>query len=491
MDGAAMKMEIAFVIAFIICAFSISLQAQDTAAVAKTIHADSLIKIMFLSTEDSVYTSANGIDTILAPTKIITHMVTCGEHVFYFAKTGYDELVLPLVIFEPTTIPIHLESKRASNKDMLPLITVLRVLSEPAGAQILLDGNNIGITPKELPIEAGNHSLMLQKELYYNDSLKFTALEGRRKEICRVLNPHFGSIEILSLPEPGADVFINNVKVGTTPYYNPQFLSNTYQVRLAKPRYYDTTFSINMEDQQFKRCIVPLSENYAELTIKAPWSNIFINDSLVGSEQFAAHVVPGNYKIRTERGWQYTPAEIRLSLATKDQKEFLLEPMPRLGTFAVIAEPYEANNADIYINGDKKGIAPFVQPMLIGDYSILARCAGFVPASGSFVIKEKEKTSYKFHFVSLATARQQAIARWSTWKWIAGGVSVVAIGSAAYFYLTYKKDYRNYAAAKETDAALASRSAAERNQKYFTLTISIGSATTLASLFSWFMQAQQ
>ncbi len=196
-------------------------------------------------------------------------------------------------------------------------------------------------------------------------------------------------------------------------------------------------------------------------------------------------------KIRTERGWQYAPAEIQLTLAAKDQKEFLLEPMPRLGTLSVIAEPYEANNADIYINGDRKGAAPFVQPMLIGDYSILARCPGFVPASGSFVIREKEKTDYKFHFVSLATARQQAIERWSTWKWITAGVSVVAIGSAIYLYSTYKKDYNDYNAATATDAALASRSSAERNQKYFTLTISIGGATTLASLFSWFMQAQQ
>jgi hypothetical protein len=471
--------------------FSISLQAQDTTAVTNSIHSDSLFKVMFLSIEDSIYTSADGIDTILAPTKIITHMVTRGEHVFYFAKPGFDELVLPLVIFESTTIPIHLESKYAANKSLLPSVTVLRVLSEPSGAQILLDGNNIGTTPKELPIEAGEHSLMLKKVLYYNDSLKFTAIEGKRKEICQVLSPNYGSIEILSLPEPGADVFINNVKVGTTPYSDPQFLSNTYQVRLTKRLYYDTTFSITIEDHQLTRRIVTLSDNYADLTVKAPWSTIFINDSLVGTEQFAAHVLPGTYKIRTERGWQYTPAEIRLVLAAKDQKEFLLEPMPRLGTLSVIAEPYEANNADIYLNGEQKGAAPFVQPMLIGDYSILARCPGFVPSSGSFVIKEKEKTSYKFHLVSLATARQQAIERWSTWKWIAAGVSVVALGSATYFYLTYKKDYNDYGSAKETDAALTSRQAAERNQKYFTLTVSIGSATTLASLFSWFMQAQQ
>ncbi len=273
--------------------FNMAMYAQDTAAVTNTLYADSLIKVMFLSTEDSVYTCANGIDTMLVPTKIITHMVTRGEHIFYFAKPGYDELVLPLVIFEPATIPIHLESKRATNKDLLPLLTVLRVLTEPSGAQILLDGNNIGTTPKELPIEAGEHSLMLQKALYYNDSLKFTALEGKRKEICRVLNPHFGNIEILSLPEPGADVFINNVKVGTTPYFDAQFLSNTYQVRLTKPLYMDTTFSITIEDRQSNRCIVPLATNYADLTVKAPWSKIFINDSLVGTEQFAAHVMPG------------------------------------------------------------------------------------------------------------------------------------------------------------------------------------------------------
>lgn len=493
MDGDAMKSLIGKSLESFFCVIvcTTAMHSQDTTALTKPTYADSSIKVMFLLTEDSLYTSVDGTDTTFVPTKFITHSVPRGNHVFYFSKSGYEDLLLPLLILEPTTIPIHLESKHGSNKDLLPVLTVLRVLSEPAGAQIYLDGNNIGTTPKELPIEAGDHSLMLQKTMYYHDSLKFTATEGKRKEICRALNPHFGCLEILSLPEPGADVFINNIKVGTTPYTDMQFPSNTYQVRLAKPLYFDTTFSITVDDQRLTRCIVPLSDNYADLTVKAPWSKIYVNDSLVGTEQFAAHVVPGTYKIRTERGKQYAPAEIRLTLAAKDQKEFLLEPMPRLGALSVIAEPFEANNADIYINGDRKGTAPFVQPMLIGDYTILARCPGFVPASGSFTIKEKEKTSYRFHLISLTEARQQSIERWSTWKWITAGVSVVALGSATYFYATYKKNCNDYNSARTTDDALASRSAAVRNQKYFTITLSLGGAATLASLVSWFRQAQQ
>ena len=494
MDGDAVKakMKTLLSLTFLMFTCSISVRAQNTAAVTNDLHADSLVKVIFLSTEDSISTCADGSDTTFVSSKIITRIVTRGKHIFSFAKPGRKELVLPLVILEPITIPIHLESSNdASNRDLVPLLTVLRVLSEPSDAQIFLDGNNIGNTPKELPIDAGEHALILRKALYYSDTMTFTAVEGKRKEICRVLNPHFGSIEILSMPEPGADVFINGIKVGATPYLDAQFLSNTYQVRLAKPLYFDTTFSITIEDSHVNRCIVPLSNNYADLIVKAPWSKIYINDSLVGTEQFSSHVVPGTYKIRTERGWQYTPAEIRLTLAIKDQKEFLLEPMPRFGTLSVIAEPYEANNADIYINGDRKGAAPFVQPMLIGNYSILARCPGFVPVSGSFVIKEKEKTGYQIHFVALTAARQQTIRRWSTWKWIAAGISAAAIGSAVYFYSTYKKDYTDYTSANETDAALASRSAAQRNQKYFTMTISIGGTTALASLFSWIMQTQQ
>jgi hypothetical protein len=174
-----------------------------------------------------------------------------------------------------------------------------------------------------------------------------------------------------------------------------------------------------------------------------------------------------------------------------ETKNILLEPMPRLGTLSVIVEPFEANNADIYIGGDRKGAAPFVEPLLIGDYKIRAQSPGFVPASGSFEIREKEKTLYKFHMVSVTTARQEAIARWSGWKWVSAGISAAAFGASTYFYFAEKKNNNDYQSATETGPAMASRSQAEKNQKCFRISLSIGTAAALTSVFSWFMETHQ
>jgi hypothetical protein len=368
---------------------------------------------------------------------------------------------------------------------------VVRILSEPKGARIFLDTAMVGTTPQELTMEAGDHLLVLQKDWYYTDSLKFSAAKGKKKEISRILNPHFGKLEIISLPEPDADIYLDNTKIGTTPFLHEQYPSGTYQIRLVRTMYFDTTFTITVEDMKMVRCIIPMAVNYAELTVNAPWSKIFLNDSLVSNEQYYSRLHPGAYKVRTERGWQYTPALIQLNLAPKDQQEIQLEPIPKLGVVSVITGPFEASDAEIYMNDERKGRAPFVQSLLIGDYSIVARRTGFVSEFGKFVIRENEKTTVQLKLTSLADARQQAIARWSTWKWISAGVTALAVGTATYFYVIYSKNYKDYQSATDSDQAAASRSASLQNQKYFNITISIGGAAALTSVFSWFMQSRQ
>jgi hypothetical protein len=481
---------IAVVLSFLVL-FTGSASAQDSLRTSAEVRKDTLARMTFISDADSVLVSVDGGDTVLHASGIVVLSVTRGRHEFYFGKHGHIDLLLPLEIWNSASVPVHLESKLSSGDDLSPRMTVVRIITEPKEAEIFFDGHQIGTSPKEFPVEPGAHTLILKKTFYYADSLTFTAVDGRRKEISRVLSPHFGAMEILTMPEPGAGIFIDDIRMGTSPYTDLQMPSGVHRIRLSKHLYEDTSFTIELQDLESKRCIIALTPNYADITVKAPWSRIYLNDTLVSTEQFTAHLVPGTYDLRTERGWQYTPANIRMIFKPKEIKQILLEPIPKLGTLSVIVEPFEANNADIYINGDRKGAAPFVEPMLIGDYKIHARCPGFVPASGSFEIREKEKTVYKFRLTSLATARQESIARWSMWKWISAGASVAALGTATYFYFAYKKDCDNYQSATETDAALAARSSADKNKRWCTVTLSVGGAAALTSAFSWFMEKRQ
>ena len=372
-----------------------------------------------------------------------------------------------------------------------PLFALVRIISEPKGATIILDSVKVCITPKEFSIEAGEHILVLQKERFYDDSIRFAAHGGRKKDISRVMNPHFGAVEIISLPEPDADVYIDSVKIGTTPFLQSQFPSGHYAVRLSRPMYGDTMFMITVQDLQVTRHVVPMSINYGELIVDAPWSAIYINDSLVSTEHYYSRLNPGTYRLRADRGWQYAPVTVPVVIGIQDLKEIRLDPLPRLGAVSVIVSPFEASDADIYVNDERKGRAPFVIPMIIGDYTIRARHSGFAEQNFKFAIKEKEKTNIQFNLESLTEARQVAISSWSLRKWIGAGSAVAASAAGIYFYAKYGSNYRDYKGTIDSDQAAKFRDATQKNQKYFQFSISLGSVAAAVSLFSWFMQLRQ
>ena len=61
-----------------------------------------------------------------------------------------------------------------------------------------------------------------------------------------VLKPKFGYMEIFSLPEQDAKVYIDTVLVGTTPYRSDRMAIKEYKVRIEKETYFpiDTVLTV-------------------------------------------------------------------------------------------------------------------------------------------------------------------------------------------------------------------------------------------------------
>jgi len=482
-----------FLVGVLLMMSAANLAAQtDIAAAARgNAQADSLVTVAFVSEVDSVHVCVNGVDTVRMPSRSMSVALKKGMHSFFFRKNGYNDLTMPMTITDSCTIPFRLVALNESAGDRAPLIALVRIISEPKGASIILNGLPAGITPKEFSIEAGEHMLVLQKECFYDDSIRFTALGGRKTDISRVLNPHFGAVEIISLPEPDADVYIDSVKIGTTPFLQRQFPSGNYVVRLSRPMSDDTIFAMIVQDLKITRHVVPMSVNYGELIVDAPWGAIYINDSLVSTEHYYSRLNPGTYRLRAERGWQSTPVNVPVVLGSQDIKKIQLDPLPRLGMLSVIISPFEASDADIYVNDERKGRAPFVIPMIIGDYNIRAQCSGFSEQNIKFVIKEKEKTNIQIKLEPLTEARQVAISSWSMRKWIGVGAAAAATAVGIYFYTKYSSNYRDYKSTIDSDNAAKFKDATQKNQKYFQISISLGSVAAAGSIFSCFMQMRQ
>jgi len=106
-----------------------------------------------------------------------------------------------------TTVSLTLEKARGH----------LEVLSTPPEARILLDGREVGQTPKMLiGIEAGSHTITLHKDGYLSTRRTIEVAPGASKHTERITLQQAGRLAAHSTPS-GASVFVDGNRAGTSP----------------------------------------------------------------------------------------------------------------------------------------------------------------------------------------------------------------------------------------------------------------------------------
>ena len=91
------------------------------------------------------------------------------------------------------------------------------IISDPQGADILIDLIEYGVTPKTIEkIETGYHNLILNYPGYERLQKRIMVVEGQTLSVSEFLVPKTGSLSIITEP-PGANVYLDNITRGQTP----------------------------------------------------------------------------------------------------------------------------------------------------------------------------------------------------------------------------------------------------------------------------------
>jgi len=114
----------------------------------------------------------------------------------------------------------------------------LIVESKPKGANIYLDGKNLGITPYDGRVPTGTHSLTLELEGYQRYSIEVNISPNKTTRIDVKLKPIIvnGIFYVTSNPS-GGDVFINGFRKGVTPLTVSGLTPGSYQITVIKAGY--------------------------------------------------------------------------------------------------------------------------------------------------------------------------------------------------------------------------------------------------------------
>ena len=196
------------------------------------------------------------------------------------------------------------------------------ITTDPQGANILIDGVEVGETPKTIPnLESGSHNLILVYPGYERLQKRIMVEEGKTIPISEYLVPKTGSLSILSDPI-GATVYLDNFVKGQTPLDILELPVKDYMIRLE------------LKDYQMleRRVTVQYAENTTQKYSLDPLPgklNVFTSPAratiIIGGERYTSsssgiatiELPMGQYRIEISKDG-YEPLEKQVSIQPND-----------------------------------------------------------------------------------------------------------------------------------------------------------------------------
>lgn len=238
-------------------------------------------------------------------------------------------------------------------------------------------------------LKLGKHFLRFEAPFYYtgNDTIEITNVAIKR-EIN--LKPAFGHISVSSKPESGAKVIIDGKELSkTTPCQSEKLESGVHKVMVIKEMYEPKDTSVTVTDGQITPIDFNLIPTFADITITAKESKIYINSEFKDKDKWIGRLNSGDYLVEAKRtNHRDAKKEITVNVGKKDSID--LQPTPINGTLDVKTFPPDAT---ITINNKDYGSTPnTIKDLLIGKYTVKLSKEGYKTLSKTVTIEE-EKTS--------------------------------------------------------------------------------------------------
>lgn len=190
-----------------------------------------------------------------------------------------------------------------------PAFNYLQVSSEPEGAEVLLDGDRLGVTPLQTGmVGRGKHILRLHKEDYYLEEVSVSVgSDGALQEVPPViLRPQFGLVTCVC-EDPEADLVITNPsgeviqrgKSGMKVRLNSQ---SSYKLEASRPSHKSQSQGImgnSVEGKDVSISVgapIPLYGGL-ELSSNPTRAEVLVDGQAVGTTSYSGRILIGNHRI--------------------------------------------------------------------------------------------------------------------------------------------------------------------------------------------------
>ena len=278
------------------------------------------------------------------------------------------------------------------NEPVKPQNNFITITCDQENAAVYIDDEYVGDKNgfKSLPI-GSTHTWRIECDLYHTESGNVTITEGQLI-IDKTLRPAFGILNVKSTPESGAIVYVDNKRVGETPYTSDRLASGSYKVRVVKEMYKTSEQTFVVNDGKTTNAVLNMTANFVNVTINTDLqSDIYVDEELKGKGKWSGRLSEGAHLIEA-RKISHTSIfkEVNLTAGTTDVIN-VESPKPIYGYLEISSDPILA---DIYIDGKHCGQTPkVIYDLLIGEHELKLSKQGCAELKKTISIKEGETLS--------------------------------------------------------------------------------------------------
>ena len=212
------------------------------------------------------------------------------------------------------------------------------------------------------------------------------------------LKPAFGHVSISPFTRDltGAQVYIDNKRVGSLPLNNVKVSSGSHTIRVIKELYlpYNGTFTI--ADEQSLKLSPELIPDFAEVTLTTmEGAMIYVNGELKGIRSWSGKLPCGSYNFESQKQG-HIPYKMSYEITRNDNAGTIriADPTPIYGSMSIESTP---SKAKIFINNRETGVTPkFIGNQVIGTYSVKAELEGYKTQIQIIEVTEGEQASVSF-----------------------------------------------------------------------------------------------
>jgi tetratricopeptide (TPR) repeat protein len=272
----------------------------------------------------------------------------------------------------------------------LPKSPALAVESEPAGAEVILDGKGRGRTPFLTPLDTGKHELVLKLEGHREIGTFFVMPQDRDLSIRLDLPLGIGTGSRLTLTSTpsGAKVAIDGREIGIAPWSGEiragnhkvsvaadGFIKEERVVQVQPNRDADVTFALNRAPGPGK----------LHIDTEPPEAVVAVDGQQVGTSPYTGEVAPGEHTLEvSNEGYKTIQQQLQLDPGQQLSLKLALQQAQAGRVPPLIAVGSDPQGASLLLDGKLMGPTPIRVRSTPGPHEIKLALDGYVTRTGRF-----------------------------------------------------------------------------------------------------------